>query len=137
MGPEEQVAPARTKILVLDDEPTILSLLARILERAGYEVLSAVTGTAALAILAAHHREIALLVVDVKLPDMSGLDFVHRATAQYGDRPILYVSGVDHQGRGSVLPRDDAFLAKPFDSGELMSRVHTLLRPADEGRAAG
>lgn len=115
------------KILVLDDEPAILMLLARILERAGYEVLTAATGAAALATLAAHHEQVALLVVDVKLPDMSGREFVQRALARVGDRPVLYVSGVDQGRQSCVLHEKARFLVKPFDSGELTSHVQTLL----------
>lgn len=133
MLPERSVASSRRKILILDDEPTILVLLARILEREGYEVLTAATGSAALAALASHSDAVALLVVDVKLPDMSGREFVHHAAARFGDRPILYVSGVDQRGRGDTLHQDSVFLPKPFDSAELMSRVRTLL--VDPGEA--
>ena len=125
--PEQSGTSPSVKILVLDDEPTILVLLARILEREGYEVLTAATGNAALAALASHREGVALLVVDVKLPDMSGREFVHHAAARFGDRPILYVSGVDQRGRGDTLHQDAVFLPKPFDSAELMSRVRTLL----------
>lgn len=124
-------------ILVLDDEPTIRSLLARLLEREGYEVLTAGTGAAALVTLGAHSERVALLVVDVKLPDMSGREFVHHATARFGERPILYVSGVDQRGRTDALHQRTIFLAKPFESVDLLTRVRELLLDPRRASKAG
>lgn len=118
-------------ILVLDDEPAIQSLLVRLLEREGFDVLTAGTGRDALAVLATYNEQIALLIVDVKLPDMSGREFVHHATARFGDRPILYVSGVNQRGRTDALHRRTIFLAKPFESAELLHRVRVLMSRPD------
>lgn len=123
-------APTQT-ILVLDDEPAIRSLTIRLLEREGFDVLTAGSGRDALAILGRYNERIALLIVDVKLPDMSGREFVHHATARFGDRPILYVSGVDQHGRTDALHRRTIFLAKPFDSAELLHRVRVLIARPD------
>lgn len=133
MLPERNGAQPRARILVLDDEPTILMLLTRILEQAGYEVLTATSGAAALATLTAHHERVALIVVDVKLPDMSGREFVRHAIARFGRIRTLYVSGVDQRGHSDVVNEDSGFLAKPFDARELTSRIHTLLSGPDEG----
>jgi DNA-binding response OmpR family regulator len=116
-------------ILVLDDEPTIQSVVARILEREGFVVVTAATGSAALAALKAHGDRIALMIVDIKLPDMCGREFVHHATARHGERPILYCSGVDQQGRTDALHQRTIFLAKPFVAADLITRVYALLEP--------
>src|SRR4051812_32207546 len=127
MPSEDNSAPERPTILVLDDEPAIVSLLARILERGGFRVIAAADGTGALAALAARDRAVDLMVVDVKLPDMSGREFVHHAAARYGARPVLYVSGVDQRGRTDALHKRTVFLAKPFGSADLLERVRSLL----------
>ena len=114
-------------ILVLDDEPTIQSLVARILERERFVVVTAATGSAALAALKAHGDRIALMIVDITLPDMCGREFVHHATARHGDRPILYFSGVDQKGRTDALHQRTIFLAKPFAAADLITRVYALL----------
>src|SRR4051812_17777267 len=116
----------RPTILVLDDEPAIVALLERILERGGFRVIAAATATEALALMSANDQ-VALMVVDVKLPDMSGREFVHHAAARFGARPILYLSGVDQRGRTDALHTRTVFLAKPFESAELLERVRTLL----------
>ena len=120
-------------ILVLDDEPMIQSVVARILEREGYPVVTAATGSAALDALRTHGNRIALMIVDIKLPDMCGREFVHHATARYGERPILYFSGVDQKGRTDALHQRTIFLAKPFEAAELIDRVRALLaEPTDQ-----
>lgn len=123
-------APAQT-ILVLDDESAIRSLLVRLLKREGFEVVTAASGREALAVLASYDEHVVLLIVDVKLPDMSGREFVHHATARFGDRPILYVSGVDQRGRTDALHRRTIFLAKPFEPAELLHRVRALIARPD------
>ena len=123
---------ART-ILVLDDEPTIQLLLTRCLEREGFAVLTATTGSEALTILATQNERIALLVVDIKLPDMAGWEFVHHSAARHGERPVLYLSGVDQRGRTDVLHQRTAFLPKPFANAELLARVHELLKEVRHG----
>ncbi|MFL5612407.1 MAG: two-component system response regulator [Gemmatimonadaceae bacterium] len=127
MPSEDNSAPERPTILVLDDEPAIVSLLARILERGGFRVIVAADGKGALAALAARDRAVDLMVVDVKLPDMSGREFVHHAAARFGARPVLYVSGVDQRGRTDALHKRTVFLAKPFESTDVLERVRSLL----------
>ena len=116
-------------ILVLDDEPTIQSLVARILEREGFAVVTAATGSIALDALTTYGDRIALMIVDIRLPDMCGREFVHHATARHGERPILYFSGVDQQGRTDALHQRTIFLAKPFEARDLIARVSALLEP--------
>jgi DNA-binding response OmpR family regulator len=114
-------------ILVLDDEPAICSWIARVLERAGFKVLAAETGAAALAIVAEQDVPISLFVVDVKLPDMSGREFVHHAAARCVLRPVLYISGVPRENGADAVHTSATFLAKPFEPAELTDRVHQLL----------
>lgn len=117
---------ART-ILVLDDESALQIVLTCILEREGFRVVTANSGSEALATLAAHCGRIAMMIVDIKLPDMCGREFVHHAAARYGERPILYLSGVEPLERPDSLHERTTFLAKPFENAELLSRVNLLL----------
>jgi DNA-binding response OmpR family regulator len=117
-------------ILVLDDEEAIRSVVARLLQQVGFSIVTAATGSAALDALKTHNERIVLMIVDIKLPDMCGREFVHHATARHGERPILYFSGVDQQGRTDALHQRTIFLAKPFEGTELIARVRTLIADA-------
>jgi DNA-binding response OmpR family regulator len=120
--------PDTPMILVLDDDDAMRMALTAILQRAGFRVVGAATGAAALSTLEAYGNRIALLLVDLKLPDMFGREFVHHAVTRFGERPILYLSGVDQEGRTDALHQRSNFLSKPFDNEELISRVRSLLR---------
>jgi DNA-binding response OmpR family regulator len=117
----------RRTILVLDDETALQVVLTRLLEGEGFRVVTAGRGSEALATLAVHSERIAMMIVDVKLPDMCGREFVHHAAARHGERPILYLSGAEPEGRSDVLHERTTFLAKPFENAELLSRVSELL----------
>ena len=123
-GSDAKQAPT---ILVLDDDAAMRMALTRILERGGFSVVSAGTGAEALAALEAHATRVALLLVDLKLPDMFGREFVHHAVQRFGERPVLYLSGVDQEGRSDALHQRANFLGKPFNNEELLSRVRALL----------
>ena len=129
-GPQESVAPT---ILVLDDEPSLRVVLTKFLEREGFAVVAEATGSAALSTLAAQADRIALMIVDVRLPDMCGREFVHHAAARHGERPILYLSGADQEGRTDAFDQRTTFLAKPFENAELLARVHGLLQERARG----
>jgi len=124
-GITESAIPAT--ILVLDDEPAIQTVVSLLLEREGFSVVTAATGASALAALATAGRAVALMIVDVNLPDMCGREFVHHATARHGERPILYLSGGHQEGRSDVLHQRTKFLAKPFDNAALIACVSELL----------
>lgn len=120
-------------ILVLDDEPALQLLLTRCLEREGFAVVTATTGKEALTALATHGGRVALMVVDIKLPDMAGWEFVHHSAARHGERPVLYLSGVDQGGRTDSLHQRTIFLAKPFANAEFLAHVHELLNDERTG----
>ena len=82
-----------TRLLVVDDDQTILQIYREVLEQQGYEVVTAVSCADAMARMDAIQGRTDLLVVDLGLPDGDGADFVRDAAAKYGERPTLYVSG--------------------------------------------
>lgn len=115
-------------VLVVDDDPKIVELVRAYLDRAGYQVITAVDGEEAL-------RQIddsnpCLIVLDVMLPGVDGLVLARRLRDTNQTVPILMMSArgrVDDRIRGLVEGADD-YMAKPFSPAELVVRVNALLR---------
>jgi len=114
-------------ILVVDDDPKIVTLVRTYLERERYAVVTAADGHAALRAIEKHHPR--LVVLDLMLPGLDGLSVIRRARA-FGETPILVLSA-----RGSTGDRilglsegADDYLPKPFSPAELVVRVRTILR---------
>lgn len=115
------------RILVVDDEPKIVKIARDYLEQGGFRVQSADNGTMALA--AARHERPDLVVLDLNLPGMDGLD-VCRALRRESDVPIIMLTArVEETDRliGLELGADD-YITKPFSPKELVARVRTVLR---------
>ena len=114
-------------ILVVDDEKEIVKLARDYLERAGFRVLSASEGVTALA--AARREQPDLVVLDLNLPGMDGLD-VCRTLRKESDIPIIMLTArVEETDRliGLELGADD-YITKPFSPRELVARVRAVLR---------
>jgi two-component system, OmpR family, alkaline phosphatase synthesis response regulator PhoP len=117
-------------ILVVDDEPRIVELARDYLEHAGFRVITANDGRAALDV-ARHHRP-DLIVLDLGLPGLDGLD-VTRELRRDGSIPIVMVTARDDELDkllGLELGADD-YLTKPFSPRELVARVKAVLRRTD------
>ncbi|MEI5688353.1 response regulator transcription factor [Sphingomonas kyungheensis] len=122
-------------ILVVDDEPAIRRLLRNTLLRAGYAVVEAEDGRAALHMAAAERPDAILL--DLGLPDRDGLGVIPLLRKQ-GDAVILIVSArdaVDEKVTALDLGADD-FVTKPFDTEELLARLRVALRHRGPAEAA-
>lgn len=114
-------------ILVIDDEPKIAKLARDYLEKAGYQVFTAGDGKTALAIARSEKPD--LVVLDLNLPGMDGLD-VCRSLRRDSDVPIIMLTArVDETDRliGLELGADD-YISKPFSPRELVARVRAVLR---------
>lgn len=117
------------RILVVDDEPQILRFLKPSLGAAGYEVVTAATGTEALKTVALQAPDI--IVLDLGLPDMDGKDFIIKLR-EWSKTPIIVLSARDRETEKIAaldLGADD-YVNKPFGIGELMARLRTALRHA-------
>jgi DNA-binding response OmpR family regulator len=115
------------KILIVDDEPNIVRVLRGYLEGAGFTVLTAENGVQAMA--AFRHESPDLVLLDLTLPGMDGLD-VARAIRKEGDIPIIMVTArVEETDRliGLELGADD-YVSKPFSPREVVARVRAVLR---------
>ncbi len=119
-------------ILVVDDEVALLRVTARILERAGYRVISAASGKEALAMFDAQeaaHRNIALVLTDVVMPGMSGPQLVAALRERRADVLTLFVSGYtdDTVLRLGVDGNLSHLLSKPYTAAQLTAAVRSLL----------
>ncbi|WP_397414981.1 response regulator transcription factor [Phenylobacterium sp.] len=129
------------EVLVADDDPHIRQLLVFALEKAGMVVREAADGEAALAEVARARPD--LIVLDINMPRMDGLEVCRRLRAQ-GDLPILFLSSRDDEidrVLGIELGGDD-YVVKPFSPREVVARVQAILRrgramSADQGAVSG
>ncbi|TDB77471.1 SpoIIE family protein phosphatase [Micromonospora sp. KC721] len=123
------VAGDQTTVLVVDDSRTKRYLLVSWLTRAGFAVREAETGTEALERVATERLD--LVVLDVRLPDLSGFDVCERMKADHPALPVIHVSAhaVDAGDRAQGLTRGaDAYLAEPIEPDELVATAHAVLR---------
>ncbi len=138
-GPAEQAAGAapvrpapergRETILLVEDEPAILRVGQRMLERLGYTVVPAATPGEALELARRHPGEIDLLMTDVVMPEMNGRDLARNLQSLFPGLRRLFMSGytadvIAHHG---VLGEGVHFLQKPFSQAELAARVRAAL----------
>lgn len=116
------------KILIVEDEEAQQKVLAKILKSEGHDVVVARNGTQALHFLERDWLDIVL--TDMSLPGMSGLELLRQVQAhKYGGwtPKIILMSGFELEfPEGSLLPRPDYFLLKPFTVGELLNVVNDL-----------
>ena len=118
-----------TRVLVVDDEPQILRALTINLKARHYEVITADTGADALASAAAHPPD--LVILDLGLPDLDGVDVV-RGLRGWCTAPIIILSGrTDSADKVDALDAGaDDYLTKPFGVDELMARLRAVSRRA-------
>ncbi|HVC69986.1 MAG TPA: response regulator transcription factor [Acidimicrobiales bacterium] len=116
------------RILVVDDEPSIVDAVATSLRYEGFEVSEAVNGRLALA--AAQEDPPDLIVLDIMLPDLDGLEVTRRLRADGVGVPILFLTArdaVEDRVAGLTVGGDD-YVTKPFALAEIVARVHAILR---------
>ena len=116
-----------TRVLVVDDEPQILRALVTNLRARGYDVDAAGTGEIALELAARHRPD--LVVLDLGLPDISGLDVI-AGLRGWTDVPIVILSAREAE-RDKIAALDagaDDYVTKPFGMGELLARLRAALR---------
>jgi two-component system OmpR family response regulator len=116
------------RILVVDDEPNIVDVIAMALRYQGFDVATAANGADALSHVSAYRPH--LLVLDVMLPDMDGFAVAERLGAQRAGVPIIFLTARDSTEdkiRGLTTGGDD-YVTKPFSLEELVARIRTVLR---------
>jgi two-component system cell cycle sensor histidine kinase/response regulator CckA len=119
--------PQVATILVVDDEAGIRTVARRALEDAGYQVLEASDGRAAIKLLA-EGAELDLLIADLNMPGLDGNEMVRRIRTTRPDLKVLYVSGhISRLMDARPLWDGEAFLNKPFTNENLREAVSLLL----------
>ena len=122
------MSPAGATILVVDDEPTVLETVRDGLMAHGYEVLTAGGGEEAIQVAQAHQGVIALALIDVVMPVMSGPDVAQRLHQARPDLKIMFMSGFSTEVvvvHG--ITAGDPLLVKPFSLESLARKVHELV----------
>jgi DNA-binding response OmpR family regulator len=119
---------SKDTILLVDDEPIVLDVGALMVKKLGYNVLKAANGMEAGQIFRDNINDICLVILDMILPDESGLDTCKKLKKIKSDVKVLHTSGLGSAQNGNSLGCDfDGFLEKPFRIEELSSRLKDLL----------
>ncbi len=119
-------------VLVVEDEEIVRELVCTVLSDSGYEVLCAPNGTEGLLMSDTHQGKIALMITDVVMPQMGGLELAREVTARRPETRVLYVSGYseDDMSEQGILAADLEFLEKPFTPQALTRKVRAVLNPS-------
>jgi two-component system OmpR family response regulator len=122
------MASIKQRVLVVDDEPSIVDAVATSLRYEGFDVDEATTGRAALA--SAQAKAPDMIVLDIMLPDLDGLEVTRRLRADGIRVPILFLTARDaleDKVAGLTIGGDD-YVTKPFSLAEIVARIHAILR---------
>ena len=124
------------KILVIDDEPSILNLVSSYLKAEGYEVLTAADGTAGLKSVLVFKPD--LVILDVMLPGMDGIELLSRLRRESDVYVIMLTARTEETDKivGLTVGADD-YVTKPFSPRELTARVKAALRRVQAGAGSG
>jgi len=125
----QQVRGGKETVLLVEDEAGVLTLARGILQSYGYEVLEARSGIEALRLWAQHDSRIDLLLTDIVMPAMSGLDLAKKLRQEKHDLKVLYSSGysIEVAGQDFGLTDGMAFLKKPYQPSALALKVRECL----------
>ena len=130
--PDATQRAAGKTVLVVDDHDATRQTIARMLEAGGFAVRTASSGAEALERLATESSEIDLVLSDVTMPGMNGIDLSYHIREQYPDVPVAIVSGDVSELERSIIGRTDVpFIKKPFHAESLYSAVRDAIRQAE------
>ena len=131
-GAGEPARETGRTVLMVDDDPDVRTSVSRGLRHSGFDVRVAASGKEALRLLSSETHD--ALVLDVQMPELDGVAVVTALRALGNDIPICVLSArdtVNDRIAGLEAGADD-YLTKPFDLGELVARLHALLRRASQ-----
>ncbi len=130
--------PIRVAVLVVDDEPMVLNLVACVLERAGFRVLRASGAAEAMRLAGEHAGPIHLLVTDVVMPGLSGPMLAEKLLEGRPEIRCLFMAGLPdtHEVQHWIVRPGHPFLAKPFFPDALLGKVRQVLIGSGNGALA-
>jgi CheY-like chemotaxis protein len=122
----------RGTVLLVEDEVTVRRVIKRVLETSGYDVIEAVDGQSALQVIEPNLHRLSLLLTDVVMPGLSGLELAEKLLAQRPDLKVIYMTGYlsELERRGGLSPPSASLLTKPFTPSSLIARVRETLAGA-------
>jgi CheY-like chemotaxis protein len=118
--------PKRLHVLVVDDQEVILEILARTIRRQGHDVTSAVNGQEALGKI--EEKTPDLIVSDIKMPVMDGLELLKEVRQQHPKLPVILITGYVEQFtvEGAIEMGASAFITKPFKNVDIANTLNRL-----------
>ena len=127
--PATALKPGYETILLTEDEAGVRKYVKRILEREGYQLLEAANGYEALDVARRHRGPIHLLITDIVMPEMGGVDLVSQFSSIRPEVPVLCISGYSDRlwRRGEM----SGYLQKPFTPKALLVEVRSMLDTAE------
>lgn len=128
MTPGHTTPAPSSRVLVVDDEHSIVDAVSTALRYEGFDVATESDGRSA--VVTAQEQHFDLIVLDVMLPDLDGFDVASRLRADGVTTPILFLtarSGLDDKGRAFAAGADD-YVTKPFSLAEIVMRAHAIVR---------
>jgi len=128
-SPNNEAPKGEETLLVVEDEPGVRRVIMRMLSDAGYNILLAESGTEALEKVRAHNGPIHLLLTDMVMPGMSGVEVAEQVRALHPDVKILFASGYpeSHLTQSGLEVDERSLIRKPFNRAELAKAIRTLL----------
>ena len=122
-------APVAGSVLLVDDDPMLIDLGRRMLEKLGHAVATVESAERALHFLGLHASEISLVITDITMPGMSGLALMAEVSTRYPDLPMVVVSGysINPDARAEIDRRGVPFVSKPFSSPQLNDAIQRAL----------
>lgn len=131
--PEATQVGAGKRVLVVDDEDMPRQTITRMLEAGGFSVVTAASGAEAIELLARNGDTIDIVLSDVQMPGMNGIDLSYHIREQFPSMPVAIVSGDVSDLERSVIGRSDVpFIKKPFHAESLYSAVREAIRQHPE-----
>lgn len=129
---ERPAKPGRGRLLVVDDDDAVRLFCERALSRAGYSVATASDGVQAVERFTAEPDTFDAVVLDLTMPELSGAEVLQRIVSVRADVPVLLISGYnEHEAIAHVRGGLAGFLAKPFDTTELLTTLNAILAGPD------
>jgi two-component system cell cycle sensor histidine kinase/response regulator CckA len=129
LEPVSTVASGHETVLLVEDEELVRKVVARILERAGYRVLVADSGTEALGLCEHMPTPIDVLLTDVVMPGVGGRELAVRVSARYPGVKVLFMTGYadDEAFRRGILDPGQSLMVKPFSPADLLRKLREVL----------
>jgi two-component system, cell cycle sensor histidine kinase and response regulator CckA len=130
-------AGAGVSVLVVDDEAAVRRFAVRVLQREGYEVLEAADGLEALEMLRAGKVTVDLIVSDIVMPRMNGVELMHAVTESDPRIPVVLMSGYATAALSELgIATPCSIVPKPFPAERLLAEVHRCVRGRGGGSSA-